>query len=72
MRNIDDVLREKEAEMQRLQREVEALRLVATLLMEGEARLAEAVSAPVVVLDRSVPAASFETASRASVFRQFP
>ena len=36
MKNIFEILRHKEAELQELQREVEALRLAAKLLAEGD------------------------------------
>jgi hypothetical protein len=42
MKNIDDVLRQKEARMQQLRREIEALRTVAPLLGPEQAAAAAA------------------------------
>jgi len=56
MKNIFDVLKQKEAELQQLQREIEALRIAARLLAEEEPASATmskpasaAASAPVTV-----------------------
>ena len=53
MKNVYEVLRQKELEVSRLKKEVEALRVAAPLLSEGEEagndhepRLATAVNAP--------------------------
>jgi hypothetical protein len=78
MRNISDLLREKEAELQQLEKEVEALRLAVGLLDEkGSPVAAQAV---VAVASPKIPdlALSFgEHDSGTSVFgaptsRQFP
>jgi hypothetical protein len=48
MKNINDVLKQKEAELQQVQREVEALRLAIRLLSdEGEARWDVRPAAPI-------------------------
>jgi len=44
MKNIFDVLRQKEAELQQIQKEIEALRIAARILSdEGEPRLEPAI-----------------------------
>lgn len=52
MKNIYDVLKQKESEIQQLQKEIEALRIAATLLADDtDARpVAAAVAAPTPVL----------------------
>ena len=78
MRNISDLLREKEAELQQLEKEVEALRLAVSLLNEeGSAAAAGTI---VAIASPKIPdlALSFgEHDSGTSVFgaptsRQFP
>lgn len=78
MKNIRDLLREKEAELKRLEKEVEALRLAASLLEgEGSPAAAEA-SAPVASPKSPASALSFEertsgtTVSGTPTSRQFP
>jgi hypothetical protein len=46
MKNIFDVLRQKEAELQQIQKEVEALRVAARLLSDESEARAEAVVRP--------------------------
>jgi hypothetical protein len=78
MKNIRDLLREKEAELKRLEKEVEALRLAASLLEgEGSPAAAEA-SVPVASPKSPTSALSFEertsgiTVSGTPTSRQFP
>jgi hypothetical protein len=63
MKNVYEVLRQKEMELTRLEKEVEALRLVAPLLSEekemmemGKPVLATAVNGPQATARLSVPA----------------
>jgi hypothetical protein len=76
MRNINEVLREKEAELQRLEKEIEALRLAASLL--NEEGTAAAARAMVPVVSPKAPARSFEKSisempiSGTPTLRQFP
>jgi len=63
MKNVYEVLRQKEMELTRLEKEVEALRLVAPLLSEekemmemGKPALATAVNGPQATARLSVPA----------------
>ena len=64
MKNVYEVLRQKEMELTRLEKEVEALRLVAPLLSEekemgmdmGKPALATAVNGPQATSRLSVPA----------------
>ena len=78
MRNISDLLREKEAELQQLEKEVEALRLAASLLNEEDssavAQAAVAVASPKIPdLALSLGEhASGTTVSGAPTSRQFP
>ena len=44
MKNVYEVLRQKELELARLEKEVEALRVAAPLLSDGQETLAEAVN----------------------------
>ena len=46
MKNVYEVLRQKEMELTRLEKEVEALRLVAPLLSEEKESLSEVVAKP--------------------------
>jgi hypothetical protein len=78
MRNISDLLREKEAELQQLEKEVEALRLAVSLLDEkGSPAAAQAV---VAVASPKIPDlalsfgehASGTTVCGAPTSRQFP
>ena len=62
MKNVYEVLRQKEMELTRLEKEVEALRLVAPLLSEekeaaeaGKPALATAVNGPQTTARMSVP-----------------
>ena len=78
MRNIRELLREKEAELQQLEKEIEALRLVASLLEEeGSPAAAEAV-APVASPKSPASAPSFEERTSGTIVsgrptsRQFP
>jgi hypothetical protein len=75
MKNIFDVLKQKEAELQQIQKEVEALRTAARLLNEeGEARPAESPPRPATVSAGPVPAPRpIETAAGFDASpRQFP
>ena len=74
MKNIFDVLRQKEAELQQIQKELEALRIAARLLAEEGDPRAESAMRPAMVppapepVPRSKPATPvFEASSR-----QFP
>ncbi len=78
MKNIRDLLREKEAELQQLEKEIEALRLTASLLNpEGSSAAAEAI-VPLASPRSSASVLSFEernsatTVSGTPVSRQFP
>jgi hypothetical protein len=46
MKNVYEVLRQKEMELTRLEKEVEALRLVAPLLSEEKEAMSESVAKP--------------------------
>jgi hypothetical protein len=74
MKNLFDVLRQKEAELQQIQREIEALRVAARLLSdEGDMRT-ETVMRPAVVPAAPEPVSRGKQAT--AVFdassRQFP
>jgi proline racemase len=78
MKNIRDLLREKEAELQQLEKEVEALRLAASLLNpEGSSAAADAMVPPASPKS-SASVLSFEERTLATpvsgttVSRQFP
>jgi hypothetical protein len=58
MRNINDVLREKEAELQQLEKEIEVLRLAASLLAEEETPAVSGPVAPVAAPQAQPPAPS--------------
>lgn len=47
MKNIRDVLREKEAALRQLEKEIEALRLAASLLNEEDSAVVAEISTPV-------------------------
>ncbi len=77
MKNIYDVLRQKEAELQQLQKEIEALRIAARLLAdEGEVR-AESAARPTAVASSAAPLRAASPAKEAVAAwetgpRQFP
>ncbi len=78
MKDIRDLLRDKEAELQRLEKEIEALRLAASLLNgESSSAAAEAI-APVASPKSPASVLSFEertsgtTVSGTPTSRQFP
>jgi hypothetical protein len=77
MKNIYEVLRQKEAELQQLQKEIEALRVAARLLAEeGDPRLDSAVR-PVIAPTGPVPAPAPRSSREAPAGfeagpRQFP
>lgn len=56
MKNVYEVLRQKEMELTRLEKEVEALRLVAPLLSEEKENAAEAKSALPTAVNGPTPA----------------
>jgi hypothetical protein len=56
MRNIFEVLRQKEAELQQMQKEVEALRIAARLLAEEGDPRAEVAIRPAIMPAGPVPA----------------
>jgi hypothetical protein len=74
MKNIYDVLRQKEAELQQIQKEIEALRVAARLLAEEGDPRAESVMRPAVV--PSPPESVSRSKQASPVFdagsRQFP
>jgi hypothetical protein len=83
MRNIRELLREKEAELQHLEKEIEALRLAASLLnQEGSSAATEtaATETNVAFASPQSPAATLSleertsgiTVSGAPALRQFP
>ncbi|MFB3814617.1 MAG: hypothetical protein ACE14L_10940 [Terriglobales bacterium] len=72
MKNIYDVLRQKEAEFQQLQKEIEALRIAARLLADdNDARAASAAPAASARGISAVPAKDAAPAWEAGP-RQFP
>ena len=77
MKNIFEVLRQKEAELQQLQKEVEALRMAARLLAEeGDSRI-EAPLRPAMAAAGPVPAPAPRSSREVPVMfeagpRQFP
>jgi hypothetical protein len=78
MKNIRDVLREKEAELQQLEKEVEALRLAVSLVSQEASLLPAGVIVPVASPKVAISAPSFEerscatTVSGTTTSRQFP
>jgi hypothetical protein len=78
MRNIRELLREKEAELQQLEKEIEALRLAAGLLHPEGSAAAAAVIEPLASPMSPAAAPSFEehtsgiTISGTPTSRQFP
>jgi hypothetical protein len=78
MKNIRQLLREKEAELEQLQKEIEALRLAATLLSQ---ETSSAAAAPIVAVSGPKPPVSVPsseehisgiTVSGTPASRQFP
>jgi hypothetical protein len=55
MKNIFDVLRQKEGELQQIQREVEALRVAARLLVDEADQRPEAMMRPAVAVAAAGP-----------------
>jgi hypothetical protein len=76
MKNIYEVLRQKELELQQLQKDIEALRVAARLLADdGDAETASSRSMGSVAAPRISPAAvgkPAETMSPTTGIRQFP
>ncbi len=80
MKNIYDVMRQKEAEIQQLQKEIEALRVAARLLADDTEMTTAATSvAPPPTLRPTTPAPTVGkgadvtySAARESSLRQFP
>ncbi len=76
MKNLYDVLRQKEAEIQQLQKDIEALRVAARLLAdEGEAETVAARPMPTPTPRVTTPVATAkpaDTLSPAVGIRQFP
>ena len=78
MRNIRELLREKEAELQQLEKEIEALRLAASLLNQDGSLAAAGAIEPVASPKSPATALSFEEpTSEITVYgvptsRQFP
>ncbi len=78
MKNVYEVLRQKELELARLEKEVEALRVAAPLLSDGQETLAEAVNSkptltasaaaqqPIRIPQPAPPAAAPQPAARAA------
>ena len=77
MKNVYEVLRQKELELARLEKEVEALRVAAPLLSDGQEAMAEAVnSKPTLTtntaaqqpirIPQPAPAAAAQPAARAA------
>lgn len=73
MKDIYDVIRQKEAELERVQREIDALRLSAKLL-EDNSRLAMPATVPAYSVSQAKPQPSTPTATPASwaSAKQFP
>ena len=73
MKDIYDVIRQKEAELERVQREIDALRLSAKLL-EDSARVPMPATVPVYSVNQPKPQPSTPTAAPASwaSAKQFP
>jgi len=73
MKDIYDVIRQKEAELERVQREIDALRLSAKLL-EDTARVAMPATVPVYSAPQSKPQSSNPIAAPTSwaSAKQFP
>jgi hypothetical protein len=78
MRNIRELLREKEAELQQLEKEIEALRLSASLLDQEDSSAAAETNVAVASPKSPAAAPSLEertsgiTVSGAPASRQFP
>lgn len=78
MKNVYEVLRQKELELARLEKEVEALRVAAPLLSDGQEAVAEAVNSkptlaasatgqqPIRIPQPSAPAVAAQPAARAA------
>jgi cell division protein FtsB len=78
MKNVYEVLRQKELELARLEKEVEALRVAAPLLSDGQEAVAEAVNSkptltassagqqPIRIPQATAPAAAPQPAARAA------
>jgi hypothetical protein len=77
MKNVYEVLRQKELELARLEKEVEALRVAAPLLSDGQEAVAEAVNSkptlaasaaqqPIRIPQTTAPAAATQPAARAA------
>ncbi len=77
MKNVYEVLRQKELELARLEKEVEALRVAAPLLSDGNEAVAEAVNSkptlaatagqqPIRIPQPAAPATSAQPAARAA------
>jgi hypothetical protein len=74
MKNIFDVLRQKEAELQQIQKEIEALRVAARLLSDESDPRPEAAMRPTVVpaTPEVLPRAKQATSVFDAGSRQFP
>lgn len=78
MKNVYEVLRQKELELARLEKEVEALRVAAPLLSDGQETVAEAVNSkptlaasasaqqPIRIPQPATPATAAQPAARAA------
>ncbi len=77
MKNIYDVLRQKEAELQQLQKEIEALRIAARLLSDENEARTESAARPTAVPPPASPLRAASPAKEAVAAwetgpRQFP
>lgn len=68
MKNIYDVMRQKELEIERLKKEIEALRVVAPMLEDKETTMASSASKPYSSAQQSEPVIAADTGKAARVW----